>query len=150
MDITIRPARPDDIPPMCDLLAELFSIESDFAPDREKQALGLSLLLNDPSGSSHALVAVRGEAVIGMATVQILVSTAEGGPVGLIEDVVVDSRCRGRGVGTLLLEHSIEWSRSRNLKRLQLLADLENMPALVFYAQHGWSTTSLICLRKLF
>jgi hypothetical protein len=36
MDLAIRPARPEDIPRMCELLAELFSIESDFTPNVEK------------------------------------------------------------------------------------------------------------------
>lgn len=35
--------------------------------------------------------------VVGMSTLQVLVSTSEGGHVGFIEDVVVDSTARGRG-----------------------------------------------------
>ena len=150
MDIIIRPARPEDIPRMSELLDELFSLESDFRPDVVKQVKGLSMLVADPSGSSLVLVAVaRGDMVVGMATVQTLVSTAEGGRVGLVEDVVVDSRCRRRNVGTLLLERIKEWARSRNLKRLQLLADQENRSALPFYASRKWTATRLICIRTM-
>jgi GNAT superfamily N-acetyltransferase len=149
MDITIRPAKPDDISRMCDLLADLFTLESDFKPDVEKQAAGLSLLVTYPSASSLVLVAVLDRKVVGMATVQTLVSTAEGGPVGVVEDVIVDHELRCRGIGTLLLKRIIAWSRSRNLKRLQLLADHDNGPALDFYAKYGWSTTRLSCLRKM-
>ena len=35
--------------------------------------------------------------VVGMITLQVLVSTAEGGHVGVIEDFVVASQARGRG-----------------------------------------------------
>lgn len=149
MDITIRHAQTEDIPRMCDLLVELFSIESDFVPDREKQARGLSLLLNDQSESSYVLVAVHEETVIGMATVQTLISTAEGGRVGLVEDVVVDRQFRNQGIGALLLERVVAWCRGKGLKRLQLLADHENRPALAFYTFQGWTTTYLICMRKM-
>jgi GNAT superfamily N-acetyltransferase len=149
MDITFRPARPEDIPRLCDLLDELFTQESDFSPDRKKQERGLGLLVADPSGSSLILVAVNDDAVIGMATVQTLVSTAEGGRVGFVEDVIVDERFRCRNVGTLLLEEIAAWSGKRGLTRLQLLADRDNHQALNFYHSRGWAATRLICLRKM-
>ncbi len=149
MNITIRPAGPEDIPALCGLLEDLFAIESDFAPDMEKQVKALSILLTDPSDSSLVLVAVMEGKVIGMVSVQTLVSTAEGGKVGLVEDVVVDRQFRGRGIGTILLNHAAAWGRDRKLKRLQLLADRENMPAVDFYARNGWTATKLGCLRML-
>ncbi len=149
MDITIRIAETRDIPPMGELLGDLFSIESDFAPNYENQAHGLAMLVNEPLGMSHVLVAVHDGTIVGMATVQTLISTAEGNRVGLVEDVIVDRQFRGQGIGTLLLERIVEWGRSQNLKRFQLLADRDNHEALAYYAKHGWSTTSLICLRKM-
>jgi len=148
-DIFTRRARPADIPALCDLLEDLFAIESDFAPDVEKQVKALSILLTDPSDSSLVLVAVMEGKVIGMVSVQTLVSTAEGGKVGLVEDMIIDREFRRRGIGTLLLDHAVEWGRDRKLKRLQLLADRENMPAVDFYARNGWTTTKLGCLRML-
>ncbi len=55
MDILIRSAKAADIPRMCSLLSELFSIEADFSPDLQKQSTGLSLLLNDKSDLSIVL-----------------------------------------------------------------------------------------------
>jgi GNAT superfamily N-acetyltransferase len=148
MDIMIRTARPEDIPRMSELLDELFSLESDFQPDVVKQVKGLSMLVADPSESSLVLVAAaKGGEVIGMATVQSLVSTAEGGRVGLVEDLVVDSRCRCRGVGTMLLARIIDWSRKNRFTRLQLLADRTNHVAVDFYCSRGWSATSLNNMR---
>ncbi len=149
MDIIIRPARPEDILVLCDLLKDLFTIESDFAPDVEKQVKALSMLLTDPSDSSLVLVAVMEGKVVGMVSVQTLVSTAEGGKVGLVEDVIVDRGFRGRGIGSLLLEQIAAWGRENGLKRLQLLADGNNQPALDFYKNRRWNITSLICLRKM-
>lgn len=146
-DITIRHARPEDIPRMCDLLTELFSIESDFVADKEKQTNGLNALIAEPPGNVLVLVAVHEGTVVGMATVQTLISTAEGGRVAFIEDVVVDQMCRGQGIGTLLLEGVASWSRNAGLKRLQLLADITNQRALDFYSSRELTHTRLICLR---
>jgi GNAT superfamily N-acetyltransferase len=146
-DLIIRPARPEDIPRMCELLADLFSVESDFEVDVVKQMKGLSMLVSDLWG--RAFVAVADNSIVGMATVQTLISTAEGGRVGLVEDVIVDRQFRGRGVGTRLLEQIAAWGRENGLKRLQLLADSDNRPALEFYSSLRWISTRLICLRKL-
>jgi GNAT superfamily N-acetyltransferase len=134
---------------MCDLLAELFAIESDFVPDREKQVRGLNALMVDPPGKALLLVAVNDGTVVGMSTVQTLISAAEGGEVGLIEDVIVDWKYRSLGVGTLLLEGIVVWSKRTGFKRLQILADRDNQQALDFYSSRGLTRTHLTCLRKL-
>ncbi len=148
MNFTIRPARASDIPGMCDLLAELFSIESDFCADRKRQSRGLELLLCDTSGASIVFVAEKGDEIAGMCSVQILISTAEGGPVGLLEDLVVKSKYRGNGIGTRLLSEIVGWSAKKNLSRLQLLRDTDNIGALKFYAGNDWNDTKLICMRR--
>ena len=87
--------------------------------------------------------------MIGFCSVQTLISTAEGGPVGLIEDVVVAEGWRSNGVGRKLLEGAEAWARRRGCSRLQLLADQDNPPALGFYAHLGWQQTSLRNWRRL-
>ena len=149
MEVLIRAARPGDIPRMAELLAGLFSIETDFTPDVETQIRGLSVLVAGPPGRSCVLVAEQRGMVAGMATVQTLISTAEGGRVGLVEDLVVAEEFRSQGIGRRLLEAVVVWSRSAGLKRLQLLADQANDPALRFYQHAGWERTNMICLRKL-
>ena len=82
-----------------------------------------------------------------MCTGQLVVSTAEGGPALLVEDVVVDANHRGRGVGRALLAALADWARGRGVRRLQLLADGTNGPALAFYDRLGWRATALVCRR---
>lgn len=149
MDVAIRPARPGDIPRMAELLRDLFTREADFTPDLEKQMRGLSALVADPSGRSAVLVADRAGDIVGMTTVQTLLSTSEGGRVGLVEDVVVDRAVRGRGIGSRLLEEAATWSTRKGLKRLQLLADGDNLAALEFYRRRRWNSTRLVCLRQM-
>jgi GNAT superfamily N-acetyltransferase len=146
--VIIRQARVDDIPHLCELLAELFSIESDVSPDREKQARGLQLLIGDASGSSALFVAEKAGAIVGMCSVQALISTAEGGRAGLVEDLIVQREYRGRGIGTAILSRIFSWCAAREISRLQLLCDEENAGALRFYTGNGWSATRLRCMRK--
>ena len=144
----IRRAVTGDIPGMCDLLAELFSIESDFSPDVKKQAEGLTLLIDDKSGSSAVVVAEDAGRIVGMCSVQALVSTAEGGPVGLVEDLVVKHRYRRQGTGRAILSEIVKWCTGKKMTRLQLLRDADNTDALEFYAVNGWADTKLVCMRK--
>jgi GNAT superfamily N-acetyltransferase len=144
----IRPARPADLDALVRLLHALFSLEADFQPDAARQRAGLALLLADAARSA-VLVADRGGAVIGMATAQLVVSTAEGGLSATVEDVVIEAAERGAGIGAALLRAVEAWAVSRGATRLQLLADRENVAALGFYARMGWRGTRLVCLRRL-
>jgi ribosomal protein S18 acetylase RimI-like enzyme len=144
MPITIRHAQADDIMAMAGLLGQLFAIEADFVADGQAQMRGLSLLLH--SGAC-LLVADEDGAVLGMVSIQPLISTAEGGVVGLLEDLVVAEQCRGRGVGSRLLHAALDWAQAQGLTRVQLLADQNNAKALHFYSKHSFQMTQLGCLR---
>jgi len=147
MDVFIRAARPDDLEALVRLLGILFSIEADFRPEAERQRSGLSLMLAEPERRVVFVAELAGE-VVGMVTVQLLVSTAEGGLAALVEDMVVDPAQRFRGVGRRLLGAAEAWAGERGARRLQLLADRENDGALRFYVREGWRFTQLFCLRR--
>jgi GNAT superfamily N-acetyltransferase len=143
----VRAARRADLDALVRLVGVLFSIESDFRPDAERQRRGLALLLDDPWRCA-VLVAERDGVVVGMVTVQLVVSTAEGAFSALVEDMVVDAPERGRGVGAALLRACEAWAATRGATRLQLLADRENRSALDFYERMGWRPTALVCWRR--
>lgn len=142
----VRKARQEDLEQLVGLLRLLFAIEEDFSFDAAKQQQGLALLLNDDRGC--VLAAEKDGRVVGMCTGQLVISTAEGGPAVLVEDVVVDPRHRGRGAGRALMNGLVAWAGERGATRLQLLADKNNPPALAFYDRLGWHATALICLRQ--
>jgi len=146
--ITIRTAKPSDIPKLVGLLKELFIIEADFDFDQEKQACGLNLLLKSDKDCILVAELLNDDKVLGMCTVQTLISTAEGGAVGLLEDLIVAADFRNQGIAAKLVAEAVYWADCRGLKRLQLLADKNNQPALDFYHKQGWESTQLVCLRK--
>ncbi len=132
---------------MIKLLRILFSIETDFAFDELTQQSGLEIMLGDCTNRC-IMVAELNQQIVGMCTAQILVSTAEGGIVALIEDLVVEDDCRGQGLGKELLLSIEGWAIARGVRRLQLLADRNNTLALDFYKKMDWKYTQLICLHK--
>ncbi len=138
----IRTAHSDDIPAMAELLHQLFAIEADFTPDYHKQTAALKLLLKCPT--AKIFVADLNGEVVGMCSVQVIISTAMGKAVGAVEDVIIDVEHRGRGIGSALMRELESWAIRSELGRLQLRADRDNGSALCFYRQQGWKRTNLV------
>ena len=147
LPLSIRPAIHTDIDTLIHLLKILFTIEEDFVFNETLQRQGLELMLGNERGC--VLAAEMNGHVVGMCSGQITISTAEGGPALLVEDVVVQQEYRGQGIGRRLMKDIAEWSKTNGVLRLQLLADRNNTSALEFYNRLGWQATDLICLRKL-
>jgi GNAT superfamily N-acetyltransferase len=137
-----------DLPQLADLLAELFALESDFQPERDKQLSGLRLILDNPS-LGRLFVLRRNGKVAGMANALITVSTAEGGRVLLLEDVIVQKGFRGGGLGRKLVEHVMGWALEQGMTRMTLLADRDNQAALDFYRKLGFTSSHMTVLRKI-
>ena len=147
MNAKIDFATADDLEPMADLLAELFTLESDFRPEREKQLTGLRLILDTPAIGQLFVLRLDGQ-VAGMANALYTVSTAEGCRVVLLEDVIVKAAYRAHGYGRKLMEHVLAWAAANGLPRVTLLADKGNTPALMFYERLGFSPSAMTVLRK--
>ncbi|MBN2896846.1 MAG: GNAT family N-acetyltransferase [Campylobacterales bacterium] len=139
--IRIDAAKPEDCPVMARLLGQLFSIERDFVIDYERQLAGLELLLQDPR--CRVFVAKHQERVVGMITMQPLISTASGGAVGQVEDLIVDATYRNIGIGSKLLARVVEEAKTLAYRRIALGADMSNRKALEFYRSHGFVKTNL-------
>ena len=146
LKISVRPATPDDLEQLVQLLHQLFEMEADFSPCERRQHRGLHLLMADERAC--VLVAELGSKVHGMCTAQLVISTAEGGYSAWVEDVVVRRSWRGMGIGRKLLEGITHWAHQQGARRLQLLADRENQSALGFYEYLGWRPTQLVAWRR--
>jgi len=145
-EVKIRKAIQKDIPSLLLLLQQLFSIEEDFTFVPDRQQAGLLLLLSKTN--AIVVAAEKDDKIIGMATGQLVISTAEGGASLWIEDVVVDKQHQKRGIGSQLLLEVAAWGKEQGARRTQLLADKNNSTAIRFYKNNNWQQTALICLRK--
>jgi GNAT superfamily N-acetyltransferase len=145
-NVVIEPATEADLDELSELLGELFSHESDFHPDKEKQLRGLRLIFEQPS-RGRVFVLRRNGVIVGMINLLFTISTAEGGFVILLEDLVVHTQFQGQGYGNKLLEHAIDFAKKKNFLRITLLTDRPENVAQSFFRRHGFIDSSMIPMR---
>jgi GNAT superfamily N-acetyltransferase len=145
----ITQATADDIHALCSLLGVLFSQEAEFKPDLTAQQVGLALILDQPD-IGNIFVARRGNDIVGMVSLLYTVSSALGGRVALLEDMVVSPTARNAGVGSALLSHAIEFAHSQGCKRITLMTDRNNEAAQRFYQRHGFAASAMMPMRLIF
>lgn len=144
--MSIEKATVEDIPGLCKLLAILFSQEVEFKPDHNAQETGLRAIITNPDAGS-ILVAHKGHQIIGMVNLLFTFSTALGGRVAILEDMVVLPAERGSGAGSSLLDAAIVKARENDCKRITLLTDSANETAHQFYKNHGFKQSAMIPFR---
>lgn len=146
---TIRKAELSDIPSLATLLGLLFEQEAEFSPNLERQTRGLEMIMSDPA-TGELLVGTRDDgSVVGMVSLLYTVSTALGGRVALLEDMVVTPEERGHGCGSSLVEAAILLARERECKRITLLTDFDDLAAEKFYQKHGFKLSPMVPLRQI-
>jgi GNAT superfamily N-acetyltransferase len=145
MSIVVK-ATPDDIPQLSELLTVLFTQESDFQPDAEKQFAGLRQIINNPD-VGDILVMRCGSGIVGMVNILYTISTACGRKVAIVEDMVVRPENRNRGIGSMLLSAAIERAHAAGCSRITLLTDRANASAIRFYQRKGFVQSQMIPLR---
>ena len=138
----------EDLPQLTDLLYDLFTQEADFVPNRAKQMRGLRLILEQPSRGRIFVLRQNGT-ILGMINLLFTISTAEGGFVIMLEDVIVHRGHRGKGFGDKLLIHAIEYAKKKDFLRITLLADRLNEQGLGFFKAHGFFESKMIPLRLI-
>ncbi|MEO8439682.1 MAG: GNAT family N-acetyltransferase [Spartobacteria bacterium] len=147
-DVAIEPAIQEDLDELSSLLGELFSEESDFRPNREKQLRGLRLIFEQPN-RGRVFVLRRDRSIVGMINLLFTISTAEGGFVLLLEDLVIHREHRGHGYGSMLLDYAIEFARQKNFKRITLLTDRPELRSQSFFRKHGFYESPMLPMRLL-
>ena len=136
-----------DLDVMADLLHELFTLESDFKPERTKQLAALRWIIAHPA-HGRLFVVREGDRVVGMANALISISTAEGGPALILEDVILAASHRGKGHGRSLVDHVLRWAAREGMQRVTLLADKDNAAALAFYGRLGFEESAMAVRRR--
>ena len=148
----VRRATPADLPGIGRLGALLIKEHYDFDPQRflaarpgtpEGYASFIGTQLEDPDKA--VLVADEEGDVVGyaFAAVEGYDYMALRGPAGVLHDVIVEPEHRGRGVGRLLLDATLEFFRSRNVPRVVLWTAERNEAAQRLFASMGFRRTMI-------
>ena len=147
-DVVIEPATFEDLDELSLLLGELFSEESDFCPDKEKQLRGLRLIFEQPN-RGRVFVLRQDRTIVGMINLLFTISTAEGGFVMVLEDLVIHEGFRGKGYGSMLLKYAIDFAKKKNFLRITLLTDRPELRSQQLFKRHGFFESSMMPMRLL-
>jgi len=124
----------------------LFDLEKDFIPDRGKQERGLRAILEHPNRGRIFVVRTDYE-IMGMVNVLFTISTAMGGLVILLEDVIIHPDFRRQGYGTQLIHYVIDFAKRKDFKRITLLTDKISEESQQFFINLNFSHSHMIPMR---
>ena len=143
-----RTATESDVARCAELLEILFSQEHEFMANAEAQSKALSMIIGNPELGRIFVREIDG-AIQGMVMLLFTVSTSLGRKVALLEDMVVAPAWRGKGLGTRLIDHAVDFARREGFGRITLLTDKDNDAAQQFYRSKGFSRSEMVIFRKL-
>jgi RimJ/RimL family protein N-acetyltransferase len=127
---TVRPASIADARPMAELFAavaeERTGIASEPPIDVDQRTAQFA------ASSASTIVAAVGDQIVGLIHTE--VSRHGFGELGML----VDRDWRGRGVGSALLQATIDWARAHGLHKLSLEVFAHNTAAIALYRKCGF------------
>jgi N-acetylglutamate synthase-like GNAT family acetyltransferase len=144
----VEPATIEDLPALTELVMSLFSLSGDFTPDRAVQERGLELILEQPS-RGRIFVVRNDDRIFGMVNLLFTISTARGGFVILMEDVVIHPDHRGQGYGGMLLDYVADFAKQKHFKRITLLTDRISAESQEFFKKRGFEYSNMIPMRRI-
>ena len=147
-DVRVEPATIEDLDALTQLVVDLLELQDDFTPDPQLQERGIRHILEEPARGR--IFVIRSEdRILGMANLLFTVSTAMGGFVLIMEDVIIHPNHRGLGLGAMLLEEVVSFAKEKNFKRITLLADKLSNDSQSFFQRHGFRFSTLIPMRLI-
>ena len=144
----VEPATIEDLPALTELVMNLFDVSGDFTPDRAVQERGLQLILEQPN-RGRIFVVRNHDSIFGMVNLLFTISTARGGFVILMEDVVIHPDHRGQGYGTMLLDYVQDFAKKKHFKRITLLTDRISAESQEFFKKRGFEHSNMIPMRRI-
>lgn len=129
--LSIRSATPADAARIADLLGQL-----GYPAARAAIPARLERMLAEPGQS--VLVAVRGEAVVGLATVIVRHVLVDDAPFARLAALVVDEEARGAGIGTALVIEAEAIARAAGCSLIEVTSGDHRPRAHDFYRALGF------------
>ena len=127
----------EDLPGLVEFLAK----ESGRPCGHSTIADGVKAALEQPELCCIFVVREHGQ-ILAMATLVTTVSTAEGGLVAMIDEIVVAAACRNQGIGSRLLEAVRSYAAAQGLLRITIMP--ERLSG--FFQKRGFATSEMIAM----
>lgn len=132
----LRPAGPGDLAAILRLIRGLAEYEG-LAGEMVATEADLRHALFGPIPAAQALLAEADGQVVGMALFYPTFSTFKGRANLFLEDLFVEERWRGQGIGLALLRALARRARDLGCPRIEWRVLDDNAPAIAFYASLG-------------
>ncbi|SDL70147.1 Ribosomal protein S18 acetylase RimI [Daejeonella rubra] len=142
--ILIRNSTPED-------LDEVFSLLQQLWPNRQlnKELFGKAFL-NSFDIEGHIIrLACSGNEVIGLCALSLRNNLYAQGTLANIDELVIDEKYRGKGIGKLMLDDVTSIARDKNCPFLELESAFHREDAHRFYEKEGFEKTGYFLSKKL-
>lgn len=142
--MVIRKCREGDFEQVLKLLEQLW-------PDQTIKSQELQqVFLQGLNSEFHFYVCATLEAnLIGFVSLTIRSSLWQHGYIGHIDEIVVDKRYRGKGIGTKLLWHIVEVAKEKGCRRVELDSAFDRKQAHKFDEQNSFENRAFLFSKKL-
>jgi ribosomal protein S18 acetylase RimI-like enzyme len=137
----VRLAQPQDLPTVTRLMAAFRDHLGLAGPSDAEVETGVERLLGDPE-TEFLLAAADGADPAGVAQLRFRYGIWRAGGDCLLEDLFVDERARGAGLGRALVAATLDRARARGCRRVELDVNEANAAAQRLYESFGFSSTS--------
>lgn len=97
--------------------------------------IGIRKLVSDPN--FHGLVLEENDTAIGFGSISFYQSSFKG-RVGVIEDIIVNKKFRGKGLGTMLFDALLKEGEARDVCYITLTSNPKKAKARAIYASRGF------------
>ncbi len=136
----IRKAVVKDLPRISELYEELTE-EKNFASAATLERVFKEI---EAMPGHELLVAEEAGAVVGSLLVQVVPNLShQAKPWAIVENMIVDSRFRNKGIGWDLMQAVIERARQAGCYKVQLMSNKKRLPAHEFYRTLGFEDSAL-------
>jgi len=142
--IEIRNSIPEDLNVVFSLLQQLW-------PNRQlnKELLGKAFL-NSFNIEGHIIrLACSGDEVIGLCALSLRNNLYAQGILANIDELVIDEKYRGKGIGKLMLDDATSIATNKNCAFLELESAFHREDAHRFYEKEGFEKTGYFLSKKL-
>ena len=136
MKLHLRPAERTDLPEILRLYGQLNP--ADPQPEPEAASDVLAQMIDSPI--TRVLLALEGAQAVSTCTLVVVPNlTRRLAPYAVIENVVTDAACRGRGAGKAVMNYAIEEAWKAGCYKVMLMTGKQRDGTVAFYESLGFS-----------
>jgi GNAT superfamily N-acetyltransferase len=147
-EISIEKATEAELPLLEPLILELrHTMENSSNTDASLAVDNCRILFGDPD--HHVLVAKLAGSVVGFVNFATRRTIMHARASGLIDELIVAEKCRGRGIGTGLIAAVVERCRELGCDEVEVSTENTNNEAREFYKKCGFEEDSVLLEKHL-